>query len=295
MSEPENNASSHESTAASPRPSRPPHIERPIRYAPAVLVPWKPRIDDPRVLSKQNGAEVRIFDEGVLLKRGTRVSRNEEAALRLAKQHTTIPVPRVHHSKYAMLDGHEYGRIWMDHLEGSPLDRVWGDLDPAVKERLCHEIWSFVEQLRKVPKPAELEHFYVCGADGSVSRDVLLRDLTNPPSPLLDDESLRSRINERYLYFNGGSYREHLPDYLPLSDCSVFTHNDIAPRNILVNESHTITGLIDWEFAGWYPDYWEYAKTQVQWGQKDWLRWMDRTRPHDWDIVGIHKAKRVLF
>ena len=38
------------------------------------------------------------------------------------------------------------------------------------------------------------------------------------------------------------------------------SHNDLAPRNIMVNDNLIITGLIDWENAGWYPEYWEYVK-----------------------------------
>ena len=46
---------------------------------------------------------------------------------------------------------------------------------------------------------------------------------------------------------------------LPRSSTSVFTHADIAPRNIMVDAQYRITGIIDWEAAGWYPDYWGYA------------------------------------
>lgn len=45
---------------------------------------------------------------------------------------------------------------------------------------------------------------------------------------------------------------------LPKSDHAVFTHGDIAPRNIMVHECRA-TGIIDWGYADWYPDYWEYA------------------------------------
>jgi thiamine kinase-like enzyme len=38
----------------------------------------------------------------------------------------------------------------------------------------------------------------------------------------------------------------------------VFTHCDLNPTNILVREDK-IVGIIDWEFAGWYPSYWEYT------------------------------------
>ncbi|KAK2672421.1 hypothetical protein RAB80_012500 [Fusarium oxysporum f. sp. vasinfectum] len=38
----------------------------------------------------------------------------------------------------------------------------------------------------------------------------------------------------------------------------VLTHGDLSPRNIMVDGS-TITGIIDWELSGFYPEYVEYA------------------------------------
>ena len=37
------------------------------------------------------------------------------------------------------------------------------------------------------------------------------------------------------------------------------THSDLLPKNILVNGS-TITVIIDWEMAGFYPEFWEYCR-----------------------------------
>ena len=37
-----------------------------------------------------------------------------------------------------------------------------------------------------------------------------------------------------------------------------FTHGGPSPLNILVRGEH-IVGIIDWEMAGWLPDYWEYT------------------------------------
>ncbi|KAL2222235.1 hypothetical protein M432DRAFT_666662 [Thermoascus aurantiacus ATCC 26904] len=39
-----------------------------------------------------------------------------------------------------------------------------------------------------------------------------------------------------------------------------FTHGDIAWRHIYYADGK-ITGIIDWEYAGWYPGHWEYAMT----------------------------------
>ncbi|KAL4072152.1 hypothetical protein J3A83DRAFT_2983816 [Scleroderma citrinum] len=43
------------------------------------------------------------------------------------------------------------------------------------------------------------------------------------------------------------------------------THRDLLPHNILV-EGSTITGIIDWETAGYCPEFWEYRRMHdVEW------------------------------
>ncbi|KAL3454244.1 kinase-like protein [Aspergillus insuetus] len=37
-----------------------------------------------------------------------------------------------------------------------------------------------------------------------------------------------------------------------------FSHGDLKHHNIMVHGGR-ITGFIDWESAGWYPDYWEFT------------------------------------
>lgn len=39
----------------------------------------------------------------------------------------------------------------------------------------------------------------------------------------------------------------------------VFTHADLNMRNIIVEDGR-ITGIVDWENAGFFPEYWEYTK-----------------------------------
>lgn len=48
----------------------------------------------------------------------------------------------------------------------------------------------------------------------------------------------------------------------------VFTHAEMNPRNIMVDRSvrpdrtldWSLSGIVDWESAGYYPEYWEYTK-----------------------------------
>lgn len=51
----------------------------------------------------------------------------------------------------------------------------------------------------------------------------------------------------------------------------VFTHGDIHSRNVLVDEDGHITGLLDWESAGWYPEYFDF--TVALRGLPDDYRW----------------------
>ncbi|KAL4937125.1 hypothetical protein BDV06DRAFT_216137 [Aspergillus oleicola] len=52
----------------------------------------------------------------------------------------------------------------------------------------------------------------------------------------------------------------------PASSCRiVFTHGDLRRDNIIVemaeDHSYVVTGLIDWEYSGFYPEYYEAAKS----------------------------------
>lgn len=52
----------------------------------------------------------------------------------------------------------------------------------------------------------------------------------------------------------------------------VFTHADLNPRNILVErttshagqEGRQLSGIVDWETAGFYPEYWDYTKSMFE-------------------------------
>lgn len=65
----------------------------------------------------------------------------------------------------------------------------------------------------------------------------------------------------------------HIPEVVHQVDHRiVFTHGDINLRNILVDESGRLSGIVDWETAGWYPDYWEYTK--AHYATKPKWRWL---------------------
>ena len=70
----------------------------------------------------------------------------------------------------------------------------------------------------------------------------------------------------------------------------LYTHGDLKHHNILVHNGH-ISGCIDWESAGWYPEYWDlttalrFAREDFWWyhfvldlGGQKYLKYMDAER-----------------
>lgn len=67
----------------------------------------------------------------------------------------------------------------------------------------------------------------------------------------------------------------------------VFTHGDFYPRNIMVKDGH-VKAIIDWEMAGWYPEYWEFAKAF-------WLeRFVNDWAPHLLSILTPYYLEHML-
>ncbi|KAI1935755.1 hypothetical protein LOZ66_004990 [Ophidiomyces ophidiicola] len=243
------------------------------------------------VLSKQMGRTVLEHDFSYVSKSGHGVWQAESEAMRMVYKYTSVPVPEVLFTQFS----HDYGRIGMALARGASLEKRWNTLNEQNKRSVCLQVWNMISQIRAIPRPPELNGLFQCAADGSRTKDPLLEDLGDPARPLTSDTDLRNRIFERYLHFGGRRYKHQLLDMLPRSDCSVFTHADIAPRNIMIDERNNITGLLDWEYAGWYPDYWEYAQILRPAFWSDWSAWMDLTAPQKWDLSGINAARKVLF
>ncbi|KAE8323535.1 kinase-like protein [Aspergillus sergii] len=195
------------------------------------------------------------YDFSFVTKSGFGLRPAEAEAMRLVSKYTSVAVPQIYHTNFSCEDD---GFIEMSLVQGSPLEGKWDTMDAKRKESICRQTWDLISKIGYVP--SQYEGKFQCVADGSPSKDPLLEDLQSLPRAITSDSDLGARIYERYLHFGGTRYEHELPDMLPRSDRAVFTHGDIAHRNIMVDENGNVTGIIDWKYAGWYPDYWEYAQ-----------------------------------
>ncbi|KAK3382377.1 kinase-like domain-containing protein [Lasiosphaeria ovina] len=196
------------------------------------------------------------------------VAANEIAAMRFVRDNTTIPVPQ-------LVDVYDDGQadgsasIVMTLVSGDDLDKVLHTLSDEHIAAIAEELAGYVTQLRQLdtdkdvaPDGSRHGPTEVGGAGGTPGHDGMLSD--GPWGPFdsvsrfhtymryelplenWENESLVVQVHGK----TEGAYR------------LTFTHADLTPRNIRVKNGK-ITGIIDWQFAGWYPEYWEYVKLQT--------------------------------
>lgn len=95
--------------------------------------------------------------------------------------------------------------------------------------------------------------------------------LTGFLGPFKSQAELNTTIANAYIAKSKGQAGPYIRGMLDAHKHGiVFTHGDLRPDNIIVKDGR-ITGIIDWEMSGWYPDYWEFAKAfYVEHFANDW-------------------------
>ncbi len=168
-----------------------------------------------------------------------------------------IRAPRPH----GLILSGNFAYIFMSLIPGSTLAEVWDSLNESQKTLLKDEINSFFLDLRQLECP---ERTPLGGVGGEGCKDVR-RNTKRCNRPLYtarqfwefqySEPHCRSQI---YLQFLRNLTRPHQ------SGKCVFTHGDVHPLNIMVERNNSgeyhITGLVDWERSGFYPEDFECTK-----------------------------------
>lgn len=182
----------------------------------------------------------------------------ELEGLRYAAANTTIPVPRlyrVHRLNHKLA-------LEMEFFPGcETLQVCWRNYTYQQKQAIVDEIAGFIKQLRTLEPPSPQR---VSSTDGGACRDI--RVSTVKRFGPFDDtaafhECIRGGILQDYVKeaFGEKVMQVHQRQY---KIC--FTHGDLGVQNILVRDAKVVA-IIDWECAGWYPEYWEYTKAHYNW------------------------------
>jgi hypothetical protein len=176
--------------------------------------------------------------------------------MRFIAKNTQIPVPRV----ICSFVHNATTYIVMQRIQGKMLAAVWPSLSESSRSKVLSQLKSLVGLMREL-KPLEGFEGVANVVRGPLS-DLRLPRTDNGFGPF-------KSIQEFHKFLRNGL--EKRPDLdleidrmMELHDRPwpwpgpIFTHGDLSSLNILV-EGDEIVGIIDWETAGWYPQYWEYT------------------------------------
>ena len=181
----------------------------------------------------------------------------EYNALQYLRQHAPdIPIPE----PLGVIISKQTAYIFMSFVSGLTLESVWAQLASEQKLSLSNELSGILLELRQIQIPKDCTFGGVGGEGCKDSRR----------HTRISQEPIRSLAEfEDFIFSNplfGGSVYIRLLRSMSQSHPSriVFSHGDLRPANIVVlpdqQGNYSISGILDWEMSGFYPDYWESVK-----------------------------------
>ncbi|KAK1144999.1 hypothetical protein N8T08_004714 [Aspergillus melleus] len=196
---------------------------------------------------------------GLILKwsDGTRVE--EVLAMQVARA-AGFPVPRVISYGDHPDTPHAPVSILMTRMPGVELGQVYETLSGEERDSVSKELQRYTGTMRGWLNPWGGDR--ICSLTGSSIRSV--RVPNHSMGPFESEEELN-----RYLIqpsWSGAfpseeAYTTALDTAKGIEKKShrmVYSHGDLKHHNILVKDGK-ITGFLDWESAGWYPEYWDFT------------------------------------
>ncbi|KAK2810352.1 hypothetical protein FQN50_003083 [Emmonsiellopsis sp. PD_5] len=256
-------------------------------------LPTKEEIEDSRdILSDQAARKVVGVGQHFIIKYGRGLDISEGENMLFVQQTTTVRVPRV----YALYEDHADNKKYliMERIAGNSLASEWDTLQHDQKEAISKKLRAYWDQLRNLRSPG----FY-CSLNKRPLLDSIFwsDDSDSPPlnGPFENEDQLNAALIKKYTYNNlpvhkAELYQRALPSVLR-DHPPTFTHGDFQRKNILLQRLSTTRGrrneevegdfeltVLDWEFAGWYPSYWEYSRAVFACGRwdDDWSRWVEK-------------------
>ncbi|CAA7266305.1 unnamed protein product [Cyclocybe aegerita] len=213
--------------------------------------------------------------------------------MRFVAENTSIPVPKV--LKAWSTDGITF--IVMDFIGGHDLWYCWSTLSIQAKERVFAQLKQYIGELRSI-KPPDRYNGAVCSVDGKPIRDIGRIGLA-PCGPFSTQGEFHNFLRGNYILesplFSSGADGEAIGASHSQTYATKFTHGDLAPRNVLVKKDGTITAIVDWDCAGWFPEYWEFTKAKWSLTLADWeVRIPDITGEYPSQLAGERAIYRLF-
>ncbi|KAM3565538.1 hypothetical protein ARSEF4850_001351 [Beauveria asiatica] len=204
---------------------------------------------------------------GLFLKYSANVEcvRNEFNALGVVAKNTGVPVPHgldfaskwVQGNSQLLPQGYHRSYMLTSELPGAALSLCMDAISDADYQRIQLQLQAYISQIRNIPQTVNPD-FVICDTRGEACRDPRIFD-SAPMGPFKDEAAFSQKLR----FPDEPSRRGHK---------IVFTHADLNPRNIIVHQVKDATGtlhwevsgIVDWEAAGYYPEYWDCTKSMFE-------------------------------
>ena len=276
-------------------------ISFPYKASPEVLpapLPTTDQIEQSKeVLLDTFGRKVVGFGPHFVIKYGGRVNLEEGRTMMFVRENTSVPVPRV----YALFNKADTSKsyIIMERIHGKSLADAWSSLSRSEKQWIAAQLREHLQNLHGLHSRT-----YRSVANQPLRDEVFWTgdQNVNLAGPFKSDSELKTAIVEIYKLNNNAhikgkaDYCERMFSSELRSSKPVFTHGDLQRKNIILqndSSSKKRIVIVDWETAGFYPEYWEYARAYQS------IRFTD-----DWEsyICGVlsplpreHNMLRIVF
>ncbi|KAL3426780.1 hypothetical protein PVAG01_00289 [Phlyctema vagabunda] len=194
----------------------------------------------------------------------------EYISLQYLNEHApNLPVPKPH----GLIKFSNVYIMFMTYIPSTTLESVWPNLTVDNKLSIHARLQTIFSTLRsmKMPQGSNLG-----GVGGEGVQDFYMDDHNAQQiSTISAFEDSQFSVNNLP---PSPAFVAFLRTFLPASNTEcVFTHGDVRPANIMVekdtNNGYSISGIIDWEMSGFYPEYVESIQV---------LHLFDRNVESDW-------------
>ncbi|KAF8069180.1 kinase-like domain-containing protein [Lyophyllum atratum] len=176
-----------------------------------------------------------------------------------------VPMPRIlYHPRFPRCRSYAppergYARpsgVWymcMQQCSGVSLDKVIDSMTPVQLDHVADQLKSILSRMSTI-RPKTLG-----SVTGGPYRNFFFPDYVAPKHAFTTIGEFNDHIRWMLMLFCTEQFTESVLCRFPRNAAIRFAHADLLPKNIMVDGS-TITGVIDWATAGFYPEYWEYAR-----------------------------------
>ncbi|KAJ4497911.1 hypothetical protein C8R41DRAFT_713453, partial [Lentinula lateritia] len=141
--------------------------------------------------------------------------------------------------------------LFMTRIHGHDLHQQWLTLSHSQKSKVISQLRSYMINMRSVKPPGKIKIGSFSGGPVDCCRLLEFDEV----GPFVDEDHLNRHLRGP---LEGPSISPAVLSSQQIQHELCATHNDLFPRNIMVDDQLNIVAIVDWKSAGWFPVYWEY-------------------------------------